>query len=266
MNVRRRNLSTIPAAGWRYWGRRAVVVFVVALAALGTVIGTLSSISTTGTSASPVPEGLFVSSQNPADVLALGKQLGITPSIMTVYADGSCYCNYTDPPSTSMTLMLGVERVIALRSHKHRTVVGSRWSKQRHHSSHVGAEPRSGRLVSYVEPTCFLGNPVHRHLPERRHDHAIRAWTSIPIHVESEWWHRQRSIRKNVGRYLAREQLCQPCRRRPIRLLGVFRQHPDGGCFRPIAGPTRRNPRVGIERVRRSLLHQRSSELGWQHR
>ena len=27
---------------------------------------------------------------------------------MTVYADGSCYCTYSDPPSTSMTLMLGV--------------------------------------------------------------------------------------------------------------------------------------------------------------
>ena len=108
MNARRRGLSTIPGAGWRHWGRRAVVVFVVALAALGTVIGSSSSSSTTGTSASSVPDGLFVSSQNPADVLALGKQLGVTPSVMTVYADGSCYCTYTDPPSTSMTLMLGV--------------------------------------------------------------------------------------------------------------------------------------------------------------
>jgi len=52
--------------------------------------------------------GLFVGSQAPADVLALGRQLGVTPSIDTVYADQSSgYCTYS-PPTTSMTLMLGV--------------------------------------------------------------------------------------------------------------------------------------------------------------
>jgi len=52
--------------------------------------------------------GLFVSSQSPSDVLALGRQLGVTPSIDTVYADQSSgYCTYS-PPTTSMTLMVGI--------------------------------------------------------------------------------------------------------------------------------------------------------------
>jgi len=52
--------------------------------------------------------GLFVSSQAPSDVLALGRQLGVTPSIDTVYADQSSgYCTYS-PPTTSMTLMVGI--------------------------------------------------------------------------------------------------------------------------------------------------------------
>jgi hypothetical protein len=52
--------------------------------------------------------GLFVDSQSPSDILALGQQLGVTPSIDTVYADSSSgYCTYS-PPSTSMTLMLGI--------------------------------------------------------------------------------------------------------------------------------------------------------------
>jgi hypothetical protein len=57
---------------------------------------------------SGVAVGLFVGSQSPADVMALGSQLGITPTIDTVYADQSSnYCTYT-PPATSMTLMVGV--------------------------------------------------------------------------------------------------------------------------------------------------------------
>jgi hypothetical protein len=52
--------------------------------------------------------GLFVGSQSPADVMALGQQLGVTPSIDTVYADQSSqYCSYS-PPTTSMTLMVGI--------------------------------------------------------------------------------------------------------------------------------------------------------------
>jgi hypothetical protein len=52
--------------------------------------------------------GLFVGSQAPADVLALGQQLGVTPTIETVYADQSSgYCTYS-PPTTSMTLMVGI--------------------------------------------------------------------------------------------------------------------------------------------------------------
>ena len=59
-------------------------------------------------SGASVPAGLFVNSQSPSAVLALGKSLGITPTVLTAYADGSCYCSYSNPPSTSMTLMLGV--------------------------------------------------------------------------------------------------------------------------------------------------------------
>ncbi len=52
--------------------------------------------------------GLFVGSQAPADVMALGAQLGVTPTIDTVYADQSSnYCTYS-PPTTSMTLMVGI--------------------------------------------------------------------------------------------------------------------------------------------------------------
>ncbi len=52
--------------------------------------------------------GLFVGSQSPSDVLALGRQLGVTPTIDTVYADQSSgYCTYS-PPTTSMTLMVGI--------------------------------------------------------------------------------------------------------------------------------------------------------------
>ena len=52
--------------------------------------------------------GLFVGSQAPSDVLALGQTLGVTPTIDTVYADQSSqYCTYS-PPTTSMTLMVGI--------------------------------------------------------------------------------------------------------------------------------------------------------------
>lgn len=52
--------------------------------------------------------GLFVGSQSPADVLALGRTLGVTPVVDTVYADQSSqYCTYS-PPTTSMTLMVGI--------------------------------------------------------------------------------------------------------------------------------------------------------------
>jgi hypothetical protein len=57
---------------------------------------------------SPAALGLFVGSQSPADVMALGSQLGVTPTIDTVYADQSSdYCTYT-PPTTSLTLMVGI--------------------------------------------------------------------------------------------------------------------------------------------------------------
>ncbi len=54
--------------------------------------------------------GLFVGSQSPADVLALGQQLDVTPTIDTVYAGGSDYNSYSPPSGipAGMTLMLGV--------------------------------------------------------------------------------------------------------------------------------------------------------------
>ena len=87
-------------AWWRRRVRVALVVLVIALACLGTLIE--SSLPSPTVSVSSVPDGLFVGSQNPSDVLALGRQLGVTPTIMTVYADGSCYCTYTNPPTTSI--------------------------------------------------------------------------------------------------------------------------------------------------------------------
>ncbi len=93
-----------------FWRRRfglVVVLLVIGMAALATIVDTTVPYFSGSDGASSVPIGLFVGSQAPADVLTLGKQLGVTPTIDTVYADGSCYCTYT-PPSTSMTLMLGV--------------------------------------------------------------------------------------------------------------------------------------------------------------
>ena len=98
----------IPSATlWRRRARRVVLLFVLGMAVLATAVGTTGPYFSANTGASSVPVGLFVSSQAPGDVLALGKTLGVTPTIDTVYADGSCYCTYS-PPSTSMTLMLGV--------------------------------------------------------------------------------------------------------------------------------------------------------------
>ena len=92
------------------WRRRAwlmMAFFVLAMAILASLLdGSVPSLL--GNGSSSVPAGLFVSSQAPSDVLSLGRTLGVTPTVMTVYADGSCYCTYASPPSTSMTLMLGV--------------------------------------------------------------------------------------------------------------------------------------------------------------
>jgi hypothetical protein len=108
MRIQEWGATTLTAAWWRRRARLVLVLLVILLVAVGTMIESSLPNSTSSDSASSVPVGLFVSSQSPADVLALGKQLGVTPTVMTVYADGSCYCTYADPPSTSMTLMLGV--------------------------------------------------------------------------------------------------------------------------------------------------------------
>ena len=55
--------------------------------------------------------GFFVASDEPSAVLALGKKLGVTPSVMTVFALNGCYCTYPSPPSTTMRLSLGVGRL-----------------------------------------------------------------------------------------------------------------------------------------------------------
>ena len=54
--------------------------------------------------------GLFVGSQAPSDVLTLGDQLEVNPTIDTVYAGGSDYNSYSPPTGipAGMTLMLGV--------------------------------------------------------------------------------------------------------------------------------------------------------------
>ncbi len=108
VNANRFGAPRFTPAWWRQRARTATVLLVIALAGIGTMVGTSLPSSTGDDSASSVPAGLFVDSQSPADVMALGNQLGVTPAIMTVYADGSCFCTYSDPPSTSMTLMLGV--------------------------------------------------------------------------------------------------------------------------------------------------------------
>ncbi len=112
--VRRSPVFSTPR--WRRRARIAALVLVAALATVGTMIGSTLPDFSANNGASSVPAGLFVASQSPTDVLALGQQLGVTPTIMTVYADGSCYCTYSDPPSTSMTLMLGVGALTAAQA------------------------------------------------------------------------------------------------------------------------------------------------------
>ncbi|MDR3649080.1 MAG: hypothetical protein P4L20_08320, partial [Acidimicrobiales bacterium] len=96
-----------PATLWRRRARRFVALLLLGMAGLATIVDTKVPNFSGSDGASSVPDGFFVGSQAPADVLSLGEQLGVTPTIDTVYADGSCYCTYM-PPSTSMTLMLGV--------------------------------------------------------------------------------------------------------------------------------------------------------------
>ena len=98
----------VSAATWRRRIRLLVVLAVLGMAILSTLVEA-SLRSTSGLGTLPPYNGLFVGSQNPSDVLNLGASLGITPNVVTVYADGgSCFCTYSSPPSTPMTLMLGV--------------------------------------------------------------------------------------------------------------------------------------------------------------
>ena len=97
----------LPASRWRRRLRWLGVLLVLGMVLVSAMV-TDSLQSTSDSGETPPYNGLFVDSQTPSDVLSLGQTLGITPNVMTVYADGSCYCTYPNPPSTSMTLMLGV--------------------------------------------------------------------------------------------------------------------------------------------------------------
>jgi len=72
--------------------------------------------------------GFFVASDRPPAVLALGKKLGVTPSVMTVFALKGCYCTYPSPPSTTMRLSLGVGRITPAEA----TTIGHRLVSSRH--------------------------------------------------------------------------------------------------------------------------------------
>ncbi len=105
--IDRRGRNSLPTRVWQRRARRIVLLVVLGMAALASLVKTTEPYFATNGGASSVPDGLFVDSQAPSDVLALGRTLGVTPTIDTVYADGSCFCTYS-PPSTSMTLMLAV--------------------------------------------------------------------------------------------------------------------------------------------------------------
>ncbi len=55
--------------------------------------------------------GFFVGSQAPHDVRSLATQLGVTAHVMNVYAYGPGFNYYSDPPQTSIQLLLGVGAV-----------------------------------------------------------------------------------------------------------------------------------------------------------
>jgi hypothetical protein len=86
----------------------AAVLAVFAMAATASLLDSTPQSSSDG--ALEPALGLFVGSQAPADVLALGKQLDVSPTIDTVYAGGSDYNSYSPPSGipAGMTLMLGV--------------------------------------------------------------------------------------------------------------------------------------------------------------
>ena len=149
--------------------------------------------------------GLFVGSQSPADVMALGQQLGVTPSIDTVYADQSSdYCTYS-PPTTSMTLMVGIGNCTAAQV----AAIGQNLvtpARATPSSASCGSRTRTSRVVPDLEPTQPLRRPVRRDLPEHRHDHAGRE-PVVQHHVEPQRGNRQRSRRTDVDRHVARQGL-----------------------------------------------------------
>jgi hypothetical protein len=83
-----------------------IVVVVSGLAALGAW-----RLSGSSAEAAHSRLGLFVGSERPSAIEALAATLGVTAQVMTVYADGPDWTTYTDPPETSLQLLLGVGEV-----------------------------------------------------------------------------------------------------------------------------------------------------------
>ena len=117
--------------------------------------------------------GLFVGSQAPADVLALGQQLGVTPSIDTVYADQSSgYCSYS-PPTTSMTLMVGIGNCTAAQVTAIAQNLVRRRPDRTPSSASCGSRTRTSAVGSNGGTNSALDRGAIRlGLSEHRDDHA----------------------------------------------------------------------------------------------
>jgi len=55
--------------------------------------------------------GLFVGGESPSAVASVASRLRVTPKVMSVYAYGPKYTAFSDPPDTSLRLILGVGAV-----------------------------------------------------------------------------------------------------------------------------------------------------------
>ena len=171
--------------------------------------------------------GLFVGSQSPAEVLALGQQLGVTPSVDTVYADQSSgYCSYS-PPTTSMTLMVGIGNCTAaqvtaiaqnlVRAGQTHAIIRVMWEQNQDLSGWFQTWNQlslsAAQYVSVFQNTVATMRAVN---------------PRVQLHVEPQRRNQQRSTGADMDRHVARQGVRQSGRRRPVRLLGIHRECPSG--------------------------------------
>ena len=239
--------KTVPrATRMRRRIRLFAALVLITMVSLGTLVENSGPYFSGSSGGSSVPAGLFVSSQSPNDVLSLGQRLGVTPTVMTVYADGSCYCSYASPPSTSMTLMLGVGALTTSEA----TSIGQSLVEAGQSNAIIRIMWEQNQDVSgWFQDWNQLSLTAAQYISTFQSIVTTMRAVSRPgvqVHVEPQRWHRQRGAGADVGRHLAGPGLRQLRRHRPIRLLGIFRQHPGGVAFAQSQGLPAAIPEWGL--------------------